>query len=305
MSKVPADFRVNGIITAPVTPLHPNGDVNAAGIKDYVDFLVNNHITGVFILGTLGEGMSLTVDERKQVAKAWVDYSAGKLETVIVHVGSGNLKDSAELARHAQEIGATVVACMAPSYMKPANEDALLEYMEQVATAAPDTPFYYYCINFMTGVYLNTAKFLELANDRIPNLRGVKVSSRELPQLLDCSLACGGKFDVLPGTDEQLLTTLVLGIRTPILNAYLGPIFTRLRDAFDKGDIESARKEHIKARKLSLVMSKYGPGAGGVKAFFKCLGLDLGPVRLPIKAVPSDRLLDLRRELAECGLNTK
>ncbi|CAG5119560.1 unnamed protein product [Candidula unifasciata] len=209
------------------------------------------------------------------------------------------------IARHAQEIQATAVACMAPSYMKPADEDAVVDYIEEVAAAAPDTPFYYYCINFMTGIYLNTAKVLELADGRIPNLRGAKVSSRELPLILDCTLAAGGKFDILSGTDEQLLTTLALGVRTPIINGFLGPLFARLRDAFDKGDIETARKEHIAARKLAIIMGKYGSGPSGVKAFFKCLGLDLGPVRLPVKNLPADRLPALKRELAECGLDTR
>uniref|UniRef100_A0A0B7BIL6 N-acetylneuraminate lyase n=1 Tax=Arion vulgaris TaxID=1028688 RepID=A0A0B7BIL6_9EUPU len=305
MSKIPADFRIQGIIAAPGTAFLPNHDINTSAIKEYVEFLVNNNITGVFILGTLGEGMSLTVSERKEVASAWVGYGKDRLSAVIVHVGTGNLRESIELARHAQEIGATAFACMSPSYFRPANEADLVDYMEQIAKAAPEIPFYYYCINFMSGLYLNTATFLELASDRIPNLRGIKMSSRELPSLLDCTVVCSGKYDVLVGTDEQLLTSLVIGVRTPIVNGFLGNIFKRMRDAFDQGDIEAARKEQVLVRKIVHVRDKYGGGPAGVKAFLKCLGLDLGPVRLPLKDVPSARLPDLKKDLSECGLATR
>jgi N-acetylneuraminate lyase len=304
MTKVPEDFHIKGILAAPATPLLPNGDINTPAIKDYVEFLAKESITGVFILGTLGEGMSLTVSERKEVASAWIQYSKGRLETVVVHVGTGNLRDSVELARHAQEAGATAVACMSPSYTKPANEGDLLDFMAEVASAAADTPFYYYCINFMTGVYLDSAQFLELAGNRIPNLRGIKVSSRELPSLLDCALAGTGRYDVLPGTDEQLLTTLVLGLRTPIVNGFLGNLYTRIRDAFDKGDIETARKENERARKIMKVRNSFGAGPSNVKACMRCLGLDLGPVRLPLKDMPADRQPALKQALADCGITS-
>ncbi|KAH9518519.1 hypothetical protein Btru_017040 [Bulinus truncatus] len=194
------------------------------------------------------------------------------------------------------------MACMSPTYFSPSNEDIMVRYLEQVAAAAPDTPFYYYCINFMTKVYLNTAKILQLADGRIPNLRGVKMSSTELPSLLDCTQVLGGKFDVMIGSDEQLLSALALGIRTPIVSGYVGNIFHRLRAAFDAGDWTTARSEQLLARKLMLIGSKYGSGPAFGKAVMKCLGLPIGPVRLPLVDLSPERLGNLRRDLAEIGL---
>ncbi|GFO31405.1 N-acetylneuraminate lyase [Plakobranchus ocellatus] len=148
-----SSFVVEGAIAAPATALKENGDIDTEKVDDYVDFLTRHEIDGVFILGTLGEGMSLTVDERKQVAEAWVRYGQGRLSTVIVHVGTNNIRDSIELAKHAEQIKASAIACVCPSYYKPADEETVVDYMEQVAAAAPNTPFYYYCINFVTGVF--------------------------------------------------------------------------------------------------------------------------------------------------------
>ncbi|XP_025093197.1 N-acetylneuraminate lyase-like isoform X2 [Pomacea canaliculata] len=193
MTTVKTNVKIGGILAAPLTPFTRDGDVWMDALPQYARYLDTHDIDGVFILGTMGEGMSLTVEERKRVAEAWMTQIADtlRLKTVIVQVGAGNLKESVELARHAEEIGATAIACMSPSYFKPTTEEVLVEYMATVAAAAPTTPFYYYDINFMTGLYLNTARFLEVAGDKIPSLAGGKISSRELPTLLDCTLVAG------------------------------------------------------------------------------------------------------------------
>lgn len=296
-------FSVKGTIAAPLTPFTKDGELSLQVLPDYVRYLDSHHIDGVFVLGTMGEGMSLTVDERKRMAEAWrqATRDTARLKTVIVHVGTSNLKDSQELASHAEKIGVDAIACMAPNYNKPSNEEVLVQYMRRVAAAAPSTPFYYYDINFMTGVYLNTAKFLELAADEIPTLRGAKVSSPELPPLTDCLYAAGGRFQVMIGSDEQLLSALALGLRVPILNGHLGGVFSRLKDAFDHNDLDTARREQKLARQLAILGQKYGGGAPAVKSLMRRLGVDLGSVRLPLTDLSPRQEQELHQHLADMG----
>lgn len=307
VSQVDPSFTIAGTVSAPLTPFTEDGELNLSALPGYVRFLDSHDIDGVFILGTMGEGMSLTVEERKLVAENWMHAvrDTSRLKTVIVHVGTSNLKDTQELARHAEKIGVHAIACMSPNYNKPSNEDVLVQYMKQVAAAAPSTPFYYYDINFMTGVYLNTAKFLELAADVIPTLRGAKISSRELPPLTDCIYAAGGRFQVLIGTDEQLLPALALGVRVPILNGHLGGVFRRMKEAFDKNDLHTARKEQGLARKLVLERGRYGGGAPMVKSIMRCLGVDLGSVRLPLVDLKAEQEKSLRQDLIDIGFIEK
>ncbi|RUS73318.1 hypothetical protein EGW08_018929, partial [Elysia chlorotica] len=243
--------------------------------------------------------MSFTVEERKQMAEAWVHHAQGKLSTVIVHVGTGNIRDTIELAKHAEQIKASAIACLCPSFYKPENEDAVVDYIEQVAAAAPNTPFYYYCINFVTGIYLNSAKVLELASKRIPTLRGMKFSSREILTLFDCRL------NTPPRELEYYPCLLHLGIRTPVLNGPCGPIFKRLVKAFDSGDMETATQEQLNARNLRNVFNKYGGNPAAVKAIARCFGLDLGPVRLPLRDLPEDKLPALKKDLQDIGILKK
>ncbi|KAK7111916.1 N-acetylneuraminate lyase-like [Littorina saxatilis] len=307
MAAVDPNFRVKGTIAAPLTSFTQDGELDLSDMPTYVRFLDTHDIDGVFILGTMGEGMSLTVEERKKIAEEWVKATktTQRLKTVVVHIGTGNLKESMELAQHAEKIGANAIACMSPNYNKPKDEEALVKYMKKVAAEAPKTPFYLYDINFMTGVYLNTARFLELATGQIPTLRGAKVSSRELPALTDCTYAVGGRYQIMIGTDEQMLTALALGVDVPVLNGFLGGIFTRLKAAFDAKDFDTARKEQILARKLVLERGRYGGGPPMVKSIMRCLGVDIGHVRLPLTDLTSEQEKNLRQDLIDIGFIEK
>ncbi|KAL8565053.1 hypothetical protein ACOMHN_003429 [Nucella lapillus] len=307
MASVGLKFRFSGAVCAPLTPFTADGELNLDALPPYNRYLDTHDFDGIFILGTMGEGLSLTLAERKLVAENWVQAAKNntRLKNVIVQVGSGNLKESVDLAQHAEKIGATAIACMAPSYNKPKNEEVLVRCMKQVAAAAPNTPFYYYDINFMTGIYLNTARFLELAAEEIPTLHGAKVSSRELPALMDCTVAAGGRFQVMVGTDEQLLTALSLGVEVPICNGYLGGLYKRLKAAFDAKDMDAARKEQLLARKVLVACSSPGGGPAAVKSLMRYMGIDLGSVRLPLVNISADEEKKLRQDLVDIGFLDK
>ncbi len=109
--------KTKGLIAAPFTPLRANGAVNLDAVAPYARWLHRHGVVGAFICGTTGEGMSLTMDERRQVAERWVATAPAGLR-VIVHVGHNALADCQALAAHAQDIGAdkkfprnTMVAC--------------------------------------------------------------------------------------------------------------------------------------------------------------------------------------------------
>lgn len=85
--------KITGLIDAPFTPMHANGDINLEPIPAYAAMLAKNGLKGVFINGSSGEGYMLTPDERKAVAEAWV-VAAPKGFKVIVHVGSCCLREA-------------------------------------------------------------------------------------------------------------------------------------------------------------------------------------------------------------------
>src|SRR4051812_27081709 len=203
-------MRLTGLIAATHTPLRADGSLAPDVIPRQAQLLLEAGVQGVFVAGTTGESVSLTVAERRAVAEGWMAAVGGRLP-VVVHVGGYSLPDCRELARHAAEVGAAAISVMAPGYFKPAAVEDLIDFCAGVAAAAPHTPLYFYDIPAMSGVPIPTARFLREGRARIPSLHGVKFTNGDLMTLQEC-LALES-CDVLFGFDEMLLAALALGAR--------------------------------------------------------------------------------------------
>uniref|UniRef100_A0A2P2I2I4 N-acetylneuraminate lyase n=1 Tax=Hirondellea gigas TaxID=1518452 RepID=A0A2P2I2I4_9CRUS len=209
-------FEYKGMMAPTFTPFNPDGSLNLAIIPRYAQLLHDGGVTGVFVNGTNGEGMSLTTAERKLVAEAWAK-SRGMAGKVVIQVGGLNLRDSQELARHAVSIGASAIACLPHLYDKPGTIAELVAYCKEVASAAPEIPFLYYHIPFKTGVELPMDKFLEAASLEIPNLAGLKFTSMEVEtEGYGCLKAVGGSMTVLNGFDEVMSKSRRVGFHGAI-----------------------------------------------------------------------------------------
>ncbi|PHN05922.1 dihydrodipicolinate synthase family protein [Flavilitoribacter nigricans] len=290
--------KLKGFIAAPFTCFHEDGTLNLNPIHAYADYLKQNGASGAFILGTTGEGMSVTTAERKKVAEEWMK-SADPDFKIIVHAGSSGLHDSRELAAHAQEIGAYAVGCIAPNFFKPATVDDLVAYASDVAAACPDLPFYYYHIPSMSGVYLSMPEFLQKASGRIPNLAGIKFTHHDLMEFNQCTMTAGGRYDLLHGYDEILICGLSLGVQAAVGSTYnyFLPVYLKLREAFDAGDLETARRMQQESVRLVGVLLKYRGGIACGKAIMNLVGIPCGPCRLPIRSLDTEEMERLNRDL--------
>ncbi|XP_070447662.1 N-acetylneuraminate lyase isoform X9 [Equus przewalskii] len=168
--------------------LHPPfREINFSVIGQYVDYLVKEQgVKNIFVNGTTGEGLSLSISERRRVAEEWVTKGRNKLDQVVIHVGALSLKESQELAQHAAEIGADGIAVIAPFFLKPWNKDVLINFLKEVAAAAPALPFYYYHIPALTGVKIRAEEVLDGIQEKIPTFQGLKFSDTDLLDFAQC-----------------------------------------------------------------------------------------------------------------------
>lgn len=288
---------LHGLITATFTPMDDDGSLALDRIPAYAAFLAANGISGAFVNGTTGEGSSLTTTERKQVAEAWAAAAPESLR-VIIHVGHNSLEDARELAAHAQQIGAFAFAALAPSFFKPASVESLVATCARIASAAPDLPFYYYHIPSMTGVSIPCLDFLEAARDCIPNLRGIKYTFENLMDYLTCLRFDEGRFDMVFGRDEALVSALAIGAQGAIGSTYnfLAPRFHQAIAAFHSGDLAAATAHQSDINAIIDLMIRHG-GLPAGKAMMSLLGLDLGPVRLPLQTIQGDAFRRLQASL--------
>ncbi|XP_075943826.1 N-acetylneuraminate lyase [Anarhichas minor] len=285
-----AEKKLTSLFAATFTPFTTQGDVNLVEIGPYVDYLQEKQgVNSIFVNGTTGESLSLTVAERKILAEEWCQKAKGRLDHVIVHVGCINLKDSKELAAHAEQIGAHAIAAMAPFFFKPRTADALRSFLQEVASAAPTLPFYYYHIPCVTGVNLPVRDVLEGIEELIPSFRGVKFSGTDLMDLGYCISNYPPHWSFLYGSDEQLLAALAMGADGAVGSTYnyAGRHFNKLMSAFKDGDVVQARKIQFKMQELLCYAMKLGFDVGVNKQLMSELsGLSLGPPRLPVTPCP-------------------
>ena len=295
-------LKLTGLVAATHTPFHADGTLNLSIVEKQAEHLFRNGVSSVFIGGSTGESHSLNLDERRLLTSRWMDVARGTPMKVIVHVGSNCLVDAASLASHAQQSGAVAVAALSPSYFKPRDVETLVACAQQIASAAPQTPFYFYDIPVLTNVSLSMPDFLNLGRERIPNLAGLKFTNPDLMSFQLCLRAGDGSFDVPWGCDEFLLAATALGATGAVGSTYNfgAPIYLRLLKAYTAGDMQTARDEQFKAVQMIQVLVRHG-FIGAAKAVMKMLGVDVGPARLPISNLTSTQVTALREQLESIG----
>ena len=295
--------KITGLIDAPFTPFLANGDVNLEPIEAYAAMLQKNGLKGVFINGSSGEGYMLTTDERKRLAEKWVSV-APKGFKVIVHVGSCCLRDSVDLARHAQAIGAWGIGSMAPPFPHIGRIEELVRYCEQIAAAAPELPFYYYHIPAFNGACLPMVDLLKAVDGRIPNFAGIKYTYESLYEYNQCRLYKNGKYDMLHGQDETILPSLAQGGAQGGIGGttnYNGRELVAIIDAWKKGDIEAARMHQNFAQAVINVICHYRGNIVAGKRIMKLIGFDLGSNRVPFQNMTDDEEQQMKAELEAIG----
>ncbi|XP_048665824.1 N-acetylneuraminate lyase isoform X2 [Marmota marmota marmota] len=249
--------KLQGLVAATITPMTENGEINFSVIGQYVDYLVKEQgVKNIFVNGTTGEGLSLSVSERRQVAEEWVTQGRNKLDQVVIHVGALSLKESQELAQHAAEIGADGIAVIAPFFLKPWNK-------------------------------VRAEELLDGIQDKIPTFQGLKFSDTDLLDFGQCvDQNHQRQFSLLFGVDEQLLSGLVMGATGAVGSTYnyLGKKTNQMLEAFERKDFSSALNYQFCIQRFINFVVKLGFGVSQTKAIMTLVsGIPMGPPRLPLQ----------------------
>lgn len=292
-------FRLRGLYAAAFTPMDQKGNFVPATVPKIVDHLLEIGIAGLYITGSAGEGPLLTDTERKEVTETYIDAAKGKLP-VVVQVGHTSLKASRELAEHAARHGANAISATPALYFKPSTVESLIACLKEVASGAPDLPFYYYHIPPVTGVNLDMVSLLEKSRGQFPSLVGIKFSDSALENYTLC--AAMEDYDIVYGRDEMLLPALSIGAKGAVGSTYnyLAPIANAIIDAFNQGDLSSARDLHEQYCRLIRIIHLNG-GQRVLKPLMKLVGVDCGPNRLPLTTPSAEEFEAMECDLRELG----
>lgn len=294
------------ILNAVFTPMFADGSVNYNCIPNLFQHCIQTGAKGIFLNGTTGECMSLSVQERLQLVEHWVEYRREINRPdfkIFVHVGSCNLYETAQMAEHAQTQGVDGIAMVATFYFRPKTLEDLVEQCEYVAAAAPETPFYYYNIPSLTGVDFPLLSFLEIASLRIPNFAGLKNSFTDIVDYQHCIHFARGKYSLYWGTDEAFMMLYTAGNRHYVGSTYnyMGNIYKKMLIAHHAGDMKTVERLEGEADAIyKIILQHNGISAG--KEIMKFIGVDCGAVRKPLKGYIKADSETLLRKLRETTL---
>ena len=282
--------KTEGLIAAPFTPINGNDEIMFDQIPAYFDFLVKNGVSGAFINGSTGEGVSLSQMEKTKITETWTAQKTDNSKLKIINlVGGTSYAECIEAAKHSQEVGVDAIAILAPYYFKPSNALQLAGFVAKIAETVPEMPVYFYHIPVLTGCYVSMFEFLKVASPMIPNLAGIKFTNEDFMDFQSCLNFENGKFDMLWGRDENLLPALSIGARGGVGSTYnyAAPLYLQLIKAYNEGDLNQARKLQQLSIDMIRLLGKYGGIATG-KAYMKYIGFDCGEFRLPVKNMSED-----------------
>ena len=222
---------------------------------------------------------------KMQVAEAWAKATASDNDfKVMMFLGGTSIADCKELALYAKQIGLYAISFTSPFYFKPANVDMLAKACAEVASVVPDMPFYYYHIPVLTGVGFAMYDLLQAIDEKVPNFTGIKYTHEDFMDFLSCMNFKNGKYDMLWGRDENMLSALALGTKGSVGSTfnYAAPLYHELMAAFSKNDLQKANALQQQSIDMIRLLGKYGGIATG-KAYMKLVGMDCGEFRLPVK----------------------
>lgn len=273
---------LNGLIAAVYTPMDEQGAIQPEMVSAQARWFAEQRIKGVYICGSTGESLSLSVSERCRMLDAWVT-DGHRPELVIAHVGANAITDAIELASHATTCEVDAVSAMQPTFARPRQVADLVDHHARIAEAAGDRPYLLYDFPPAGGARFPMSEVLAEASRRIPTLAGVKFTTGDLLQLqLTIDIAKQHDLQVLFGHDEILLAGLTFGCRCAIGSTYNhAPSLGReVLDGFERGEPAAARAAQLRLAKLVEVLLEFGVLRTG-KALFNRLGIPVGPPRAP------------------------
>lgn len=292
-------------MAAVFTPMHKNGSLNPSMVGPIVEHLIEDGLDGLYVCGSTGEAPSLTFEERKEVAESFVAAVAGRLP-VIIQVGHDSLEEARRLAEHAQAIGADAISAVPPVYFGVDSIEVLVECLGEISAGAPGLPFYYYHIPRLTAAKVDLVEFLQVASEHLPTLNGVKYSDFTIFELQACVAFQEGRFNMLFGSDEMLLSGLMGGAQGAVGTTYsfAAPLYKRLIAELEAGRLGEAQRLQGLSVQMLQVINRYKTAITNLpamKAMMGLVGLECGPLRRPLTNLSSQELEELRQEMQRIG----
>lgn len=273
---------LKGIIPAFLTPMK-NEEINYEAAEKHIDYLINEGVHGLFILGTNGEFHVLSDDEKVAYAKHVIEYT-NKRVPVYVGVGACGTKETIELAKRMEALNPDALTVITP-YLVKISQKELENHFKLIADSV-QTPIILYNIPANTGINIDPETLKNLMT--VDNIKGIKDSSGNLDNLESYIKVSESNddFSVLVGSDSKILAGLKLGAKGAVAstsNAIAKHVIS-VYDYFNNGYIDKAEKAQVEIDEIRNVL-KLASVPAVIKRCVTLLGNDIGEARYPVENI--------------------
>lgn len=273
-------LQIDGIMPAVTTPFDADGQIDFALLADNIARYNETGLSGYVALGSNGEAVHLTSEERPQIVQT-IKRAAAQDRPVIAGINELSTRAAVASARMAADSGADAVLVITPYFYKSAmTQEALLRHFTEVADSSP-APLLIYNVPQNTGVIIEPATIASIAGH--PNIIGVKDSAGNISAISDTVRMSPPNFSVLAGSGSILFPAFLMGAAGAVLAvAGLAPVeCVSLFQAAREGDLSKAQELHNRIAPLSHVVTA-GFGIAGLKAAMDLAGYRGGRTRPPL-----------------------
>lgn len=288
-----------GAGVAIVTPFHKDESINYDMLDQLIDYHCNHGTDSIIICGTTGESATMPEKEHLECVKFAIDRAKGRIP-VIAGTGSNCTRTAIEMSREASEYGADGLLLVTPYYNK-ATQAGLVAHYSAVAKEVK-VPIIMYSVASRTGCNIEPATAAKLLKE-VDNIVGIKEASGSVSQVAKIMNLTDGKIDLYSGNDDQIVPLLSLGGKGVIsVLSNVAPQETHdICARFFAGDVKGSAELQLKAIPLiEQLFSEVNPIP--VKKAMKLMGMDCGPLRMPLTELSAQHEETLRKAMKDFGI---
>lgn len=292
-----AIFKGTGV--AIVTPMHEDGKVNYEKLEEILEDQIANSTDAIVICGTTGESSTLTHGEHLQTIKFTID-KVNKRVPVIAGTGSNCTETAIMMSKEAASYGADALLIVTPYYNK-ATQKGLIAHYTTIAKSV-DLPIIMYNVPSRTGCNILPETAVTLAKT-VDNIVGIKEATGNISQAAKLMSLADGCIDMYSGNDDQIVPILSLGGKGVIsVLSNVAPKKTHdIVAEYLAGNVETSRKLQLEAIELiDALFCEVNPIP--VKHALNLMGMEVGPLRMPLSPMEDKNLETLKNALKNYGL---
>lgn len=292
---------IRGAYPVMITPMNRDQSIDWTGLRNNVNFYINQGAKGLIALGSTGEVVSLTREERFRVAETVVEEVAGRVP-VVVGTSAETTRETVEYTRHAKELGATAAMVINPYYMKPKEEEIFWHY--KTLTESVDLPIMVYNNPWTSGIDMSLDLMLRMARE-LPGVVAVKESSGDLRKLRDLIRLSDGRLAGWCGWEDLAMESFLVGASGWVSvagNLIPGMVTELFATVVEQGDLKAGRSLYHKMLPLLIALETSGKLVQMVKAGMNKLGQAGGPARSPRLMLTEEESARLDAALHEAGV---